>query len=69
MAWCRKMMKKTVLDSLKKWKKMGILNFDKTQLPDSALKARLIIPKNYTNYGYLVYSNFERFAWRNIQYW
>ena len=55
--------------SLQKWKKIGILNFDKTELPDSSLKARLIIPKNYTNYGYLVYSNFESLLkWNRSNY-
>ena len=55
--------------SLKNWKNIGILNLDKTELPDSTLKARLIIPKNYTNYGYLVYSNFESLLkWNRSNY-
>ena len=55
--------------SLKNWKNIGILNLDKSELPDSSLKARLIIPKNYTNYGYLVYSNFESLLkWNRSNY-
>ena len=44
---------------LSKWSEFGLLNTDQTQLPSVKIKARLIIPKNSKNYGYLVYSNFE----------
>ena len=55
--------------SLKKWKSLGVLNVDKTELPNLELKARLIIPKNYENYGYLVYSNFESLLkWNRSNY-
>ena len=55
--------------SLKKWKSLGVLNVDKTELPNIQLKARLIIPKNYKNYGYLVYSNFESLLkWNRSNY-
>ena len=55
--------------SLKKWKSLGILNVDKTELPNLDLKARLIIPENYQNYGYLVYSNFESLLkWNRSNY-
>ena len=55
--------------SLKKWKSLGILNVDETELPNLDLKARLIIPENYQNYGYLVYSNFESLLkWNRSNY-
>ena len=55
--------------SLKKWKKIGLLKLDKTELPDLDIKARLIVPKNYTNNGYLVYSNFESLLkWNRSNY-
>ena len=44
---------------LNKWSSSGILNENKKKLPNVKIKARLIIPKDYGNYGYLVYNNFE----------
>ncbi len=55
--------------SLKKWSSKGILNNDKTKLPQLNLKARLVIPDNYGNYGFLVYSNFESLLnWNRSNY-
>ena len=55
--------------SLKKWKSMGIQTIDKKNLPNIKLNARLIIPDNYKNYGYLVYNNFESLLkWNRSNY-
>ncbi|MDC0093969.1 lytic murein transglycosylase [Alphaproteobacteria bacterium] len=55
--------------SLKKWSLKGVLNSDKTKLPQLNLKARLVIPDNYGKYGYLVYSNFESLLnWNRSNY-
>ena len=55
--------------SLKKWSLKEILNSDKTKLPQLNLKARLVIPDNYGNYGFLVYSNFDSLLnWNRSNY-
>ena len=55
--------------TLKEWKNIGLMNIDKSPLPDSDIKARLIIPKSYKNYGYLVYNNFESLLnWNRSNY-
>ncbi len=41
------------------WSSSGVLRSNKKDLPKNIIKARLIIPKNYKNYGYLVYKNFD----------
>ncbi len=54
---------------LNKWSSSGILNENKTKLPSVKIKARLIIPKDYGNYGYLVYNNFESLLnWNRSNY-
>ena len=54
---------------LNKWSSSGILNENKKKLPNVKIKARLIIPKNYGNYGYLVYNNFESLLnWNRSNY-
>ena len=54
---------------LNKWSSSGILNENKTKLPNVKIKARLIIPKDYDNYGYLVYNNFESLLnWNRSNY-
>ena len=55
--------------SLKKWSSEGILNKDKSKLPQLGLKARLVIPDNCGNYGFVVYSNFESLLnWNRSNY-
>ena len=55
--------------SLKKWSSEGILNNNKTKLPQLDLKARLVIPDNYGKYGFLVYSNFDSLLnWNRSNY-
>ena len=54
---------------LNKWSSSGILNENKKKLPNVKVKARLIIPKDYGNYGYLVYKNFESLLnWNRSNY-
>ena len=54
---------------LNKWSSSGILNENKKKLPNVKIKARLIIPKDYGNYGYLVYNNFESLLnWNRSNY-
>ena len=54
---------------LNKWSSSGILNENKTKLPNVKIKARLIIPYDYGNYGYLVYSNFDSLLnWNRSNY-
>ena len=54
---------------LNKWSSSGILNDNKTKLPNVKIKARLIIPNDYGNYGYLVYSNFDSLLnWNRSNY-
>ncbi len=54
---------------LKEWSSKGILTENKKKLPQINLKARLIIPDNYGNYGYLVYKNFESLLhWNRSNY-
>ncbi len=54
---------------LKKWSSSGILNENKTKLPNVKIKARIIIPNNYGNYGYLVYDNFDSLLnWNRSNY-
>jgi membrane-bound lytic murein transglycosylase B len=51
------------------WTSKGILKVDKGKLPDARLKARLIIPDGYKNYGYLVYKNFDSLLnWNRSNY-
>ena len=54
---------------LDKWSLNGILNKNKDELPNVKIKARLIIPDNYGNYGYLVYNNFDSLLnWNRSNY-
>ena len=54
---------------LDKWSSNGILNKNKDELPKVKIKARLIIPDNYGNYGYLVYNNFDSLLnWNRSNY-
>ena len=54
---------------LKQWNEKGVLNENKEKLPQVNVKARLILPDNYGNYGYLVYSNFESLLnWNRSNY-
>ena len=54
---------------LNKWSSSGILNENKKKLPNVKIMARLIIPKDYGNYGYLVYNNFESLLnWNRSNY-
>jgi membrane-bound lytic murein transglycosylase B len=54
---------------LNKWSSSGILNDNKKKLPNVKIRARLIIPKDYGNYGYLVYNNFESLLnWNRSNY-
>ncbi|MDC3141431.1 lytic murein transglycosylase [Alphaproteobacteria bacterium] len=54
---------------LNKWSSSGILNENKKKLPNVKIKARLILPKDYGNYGYLVYNNFESLLnWNRSNY-
>ena len=54
---------------LNKWSSSGILKENKTKLPNVKIKARLIIPNDYGNYGYLVYSNFDSLLnWNRSNY-
>ena len=55
--------------SLKEWSNQGILKMSKKKLPMISLKARLIIPDNYGNYGFLVYNNFDALLnWNRSNY-
>ena len=51
--------KKNKILYLDDWSNLGVLKNNKNKLPSNKLKARLIIPDNYGQYGYLVYNNFE----------
>ena len=54
---------------LKEWSNEGILKMNKKKLPLILLKARLIIPDNYGNYGFLVYNNFDSLLnWNRSNY-
>ena len=54
---------------LNKWSSSGILNENKTKLPNVKIKARLILPNDYGNYGYLVYNNFDSLLnWNRSNY-
>ena len=54
---------------LNKWSASGILNDNKTKLPNVKIKARLVIPNDYGNYGYLVYNNFDSLLnWNRSNY-
>ena len=51
------------------WTSKGILNANKDKLPNVKLKARLIIPDGYKNYGYLAYKNFDSLLnWNRSNY-
>ena len=55
--------------SLSDWTSSGILDENKNHLPKVNVKARLIIPKNYGEYGYLVYRNFDALLnWNRSNY-
>jgi len=55
--------------SLSDWTSSGILDKNKNHLPKVNVKARLIIPKNYGEYGYLVYRNFDALLnWNRSNY-
>ena len=55
--------------TLKNWSNDGVLNKNKQKLPLLMIKARLIIPKNYGNYGFLVYNNFDSLLkWNRSNY-
>ena len=46
-----------------------ILKANKEKLPNAKIKARLIIPKGYKNYGYLAYKNFDSLLnWNRSNY-
>ena len=54
---------------LNKWSSSGILNENKSKLPNVKIQARLIIPNDYGNYGYLVYRNFDSLLnWNRSNY-
>ena len=47
----------------------GLLKANKEKLPNVKLKARLIIPDGYKNYGYLAYKNFDSLLnWNRSNY-
>ncbi len=51
------------------WASKGLLKANKGKLPNVKLKARLIIPDGYKNYGYLVYKNFDSLLnWNRSNY-
>ena len=55
--------------TLIEWSNMGILNLNKKKIPQLLLKARLIIPDNYGNHGFLVYNNFNSLLnWNRSNY-
>ena len=61
--------KKNKVLTLKEWSNEGILKMNKKKLPLILLKARLIIPDNYGNYGFLVYNNFDSLLnWNRSNY-
>jgi len=61
--------KKNKVLTLKEWSYEGILKMNKKKLPLILLKARLIIPDNYGNYGFLVYNNFDSLLnWNRSNY-
>ena len=55
--------------NLKQWSQEGVLQKNKTKLPLVFLNARLVIPDNYSNYGFLVYKNFDALLnWNRSNY-
>ena len=61
--------KKNKILYLDDWSNLGVLKNNKNKLPSNKLKARLIIPDNYGQYGYLVYNNFESLLnWNRSNY-
>ena len=61
--------KKNKILYLDDWSNLGVLKNNKSKLPSNKLKARLIIPDNYGQYGYLVYNNFENLLnWNRSNY-
>ena len=51
------------------WASKGILKVNKDKLPNVKVKARLIIPDGYKNYGYLAYKNFDSLLnWNRSNY-
>ena len=51
------------------WASKGILKANKDKLPNVKVKARLIIPNGYKNYGYLAYKNFDSLLnWNRSNY-
>ena len=60
---------KKTYNLLSYWGSKGILKANKEKLPNAKLKARLIIPEGYKNYGYLVYKNFDSLLhWNRSNY-
>ncbi len=75
--WGRKVYIKNLtkkIDEKKKYKlsylkKINLLNFDKKQLPNSDVLARLIFLKNQKDFGYLAYQNFDNILkWNRSNY-
>jgi membrane-bound lytic murein transglycosylase B len=61
--------KKNKVLYLDDWSNLGVLKNNKNKLPSVKLKARLIIPDNYSQHGYLVYNNFESLLnWNRSNY-
>ena len=51
------------------WASKGILKANKDKLPNVKVKARLILPDEYKNYGYLAYKNFDSLLnWNRSNY-
>ncbi len=64
-----KKLKKDKYYLLSKWSSNGILSENKNELPNVKIKARLITPVKYGDYGYLVYNNFESLLnWNRSNY-
>ena len=54
---------------LREWSNYNILNSNKNKLPLVNQNARLIIPKSFGQYGYLVYKNFDSLLnWNRSNY-
>ena len=65
-----KIKRKKIWLTINDWKKLNVLNFDKTELPYSKIKARLIsIDGNNKKHYFLVYNNFESLLkWNRSNY-
>ena len=65
----KKKINKNKILSLKEWSNYNILNSNKDKLPLVNHRARLIMPDNIGQYGYLVYKNFESLLnWNRSNY-